>query len=120
MANPARLDLVHKAICLGWKGHIQWKPQAYERVRDDPEMQGLTPERIKELLNVYCKGGGQLEVRHETREELLAQDPDNPYWYRALIPVTEGLICNKELFIELILLDDDEEEPWVEIVNSHF
>src|SRR5258707_720811 len=50
MAKAAQLDLVHKAICSGVFGYIQWKDSAARLVRDDPEMLGLTPEAIRFLL----------------------------------------------------------------------
>ena len=116
MASPARLDLVHKAVCSGVFGHIQWKNSAARLMRDDPRMTGLTPEGIRHLLRQFVQGGNALTVREETRTEYLEEDSDNPYWYRALFPVP-GLAHG--LFVEVKLVEDDEKEPWVEIVSVH-
>ena len=116
MPNAPRLDLVHKAICAGIFGNIEWKPDAYARVRADAAMQGVTPEAIRQTLREFVKEGGQLDIRHEIREEKRAEDPDNPYWYRAVIPLPEFA---HGLFVELVLLDYDEQEPFVLIVNAH-
>jgi hypothetical protein len=116
MPNPPRPDLVHKAICAGIFGNIEWQSAAYQRVRRDPDMQGLTPEAIRHLLREHVKDGNALEIREETREEKRLEDPENPYWYRAVIPVAA---FSHGLFVEVILLDHDEEEPFVQIVNAH-
>lgn len=116
MADSARLDLVHKAIRSGVFGHIQWKDSAARLVRDDSALEGLTPEGIRALLRQFVLDGHALDIRHEARAEYLGEDPDDPYWYRAVIPVT-GL--SRGLFVEVKLVDDDPEEPWVEIVSAH-
>jgi hypothetical protein len=116
MANPTRLDLVHKAICSGILGNIQWKDAAAQLVRDDPEVAGLTPEGIRVLLRQFVTDGNSLDVRQETRAEFLQEDPDDPYWYRAVIPVAE---LPRGLFVEVKLINDEPDDPWVEIVNAH-
>jgi hypothetical protein len=116
MPQPARLDLVHKAICAGILGHIQWKDSAAKLVRDSHELEGLTPEGIRGLLRQFVLDGHELTARQETREEFLAQNPDDPFWYRAIIP-RPGFA--RGLFVEVVLVDDDTEEPWVEVVNCH-
>lgn len=116
MSPAAQLALVHKAICSGIFGHIQWKDSAARFVRDDPDLGGLTPEGIRALLRQFVLDGHSPDVRQETRAEYLADDPDNPHWFRALLPVP-GL--TDTLFVEVKLVDDDLEEPWVEIVSAH-
>lgn len=108
MPHPSRLDLVQKAICAGTMGHIEWKPSAYEVVRDDPEMEGFTPEGIRRLLREFVFAGNCLNVRHERRTEFSEENPDEPYWYRAVIPVDQ---FPKGLFVEVKLIDDDEKAP---------
>jgi hypothetical protein len=117
MSRVARLDLVHKAICAGIWGHIEWKYAAADLVRDNPEMNGLTPEGIQPLLRQFVLNGGCLSTRNETRREILDEDPDDLFWYRAVITVTG---FPKPLFVEVKLIDDDEINPWVRIVSSHF
>jgi hypothetical protein len=79
-------------------------------------MEGLTPEGIRHLLRQFVLEGNALNLREETREEYLQENPDDPYWYRAIIPVPD---LPRGLFVEVKLIDDDEKEPWVEIVSAH-
>jgi hypothetical protein len=116
MAHTDQLQLVHKAICCGVLGHIQWKDSAARLVRSNRDSGGLTPEGIRGLLRQYVLDGNALVSRQETRAEYLEDNPDDPYWYRAVIPVA-GLLHG--LFIEVKLVDDDPEAPWVEIVSAH-
>src|SRR5436853_5677968 len=102
MPNPPRLDLVHKAIGAGIFGNIEWKPESYARVRADADLQGYAPEAIRILLRQHVLAGHLLTVRTETREERREEDPDNPYWYRAIIPVSD---FPKGLFVEVVLID---------------
>lgn len=116
MASEAQIDLVHKSISSGFFGHIQWKHSAADLVRRDPDLQGLTPEGIRELLRQFVLAGNKLQSRIETRQEYLEENPDDPFWYRALIAVA-GI--DQELFVEVRLIDDDADQPWVEIVSAH-
>jgi hypothetical protein len=87
MAVEPRIDLVHNAICAGVLGHIEWKDAAARLVRDNPEMNGLTPEGIRALLRQHVRvDKGNLTIRKEARAERLEDDPDDPYWYRAVFP----------------------------------
>lgn len=116
MPNPPRLDLVYKAIRAGIFGQIEWKSEAENRVLDDPEMQLFSTKTIRGLLREFVRDGGQIEVRNQRFELWLQEDPDNPYWYRAVIPVPE---FPQGLFVELIITEYDEQDPWVLIVSSH-
>jgi hypothetical protein len=116
MAISDHLELVNRAIASGVLGHIQWKESAARLVRCDPNLAGLTPEGMRALLRQFVLEGNSLEVRRETRIEYLEDNPEEPYWYRALIPV-HGF--PRVLFLEVRLVDDDPEVPWVEIVSAH-
>ncbi len=116
MADSAQLELVHQAIRSGVLGQIQWKTAAADRVRADKELHGLTPEAIRALLRQFVLDGHSLSVRQETRAEYLQAHPENPYWYRAVIPVDW---LPGGLFVEVILSDDDPDDPWVDIVSVH-
>ena len=116
MAGSPQLDLVHKAIRSGIFGQIQWKDAAARLARADPVLSAFPPPRIRELLRQFVLTGGTLTVREETRAEYLAADPDDPYWYRALVPLPGQ---PERLFLEVKLIDDDPNEPWVEIVSAH-
>lgn len=115
MPADHQLDLVHRAIAAGIFGNIEWKESAVLLVREDPEMNGLTSTKIRAILRDFVVKGGQLDVRLEKRPEYF--DSDDPYWYRALIPVED---FPRPLFVEVKILDDDSAEPFVKIVSAHF
>jgi hypothetical protein len=111
-----QLNLVHQAIRSGIFGQIRWKDAAAKLARADPKLSALPPARIRELLRQFVLAGGTRTVRQETRAEFLADDPDDPYWYRGLIPLPGQ---PDVLFLEVKLFDADPNEPWVEIVSAH-
>ena len=115
MPAEHQLDLVHRAIKAGILGNIEWKESAAILVRDNPEMKGLKATTIRRLLREFVLGGGLLEVQTEKRAEYI--DPDDPYWYKALIPIVD---YPRPLFVEVKVLDDDIDEPFVRIVSAHF
>src|SRR5437899_1895438 len=104
MANPDKLDLVHLAVRSGSFGHIQWQDAAARRVRGDPALAGYTPEGIRAMLRTFVLQGNTLTARQETRQEYLAEHPDDPWWYRAVVPAPP---LPHGLFVELRLIDDD-------------
>jgi hypothetical protein len=116
MAKSPRPDLVRKAILAGTLGHIQIKDSVYRQLRDDPDLAPYSPAGIKEILRSFVVSGKNLEARQETRQEWLEECPDDPWWYKAVIPVPE---FPKGLFQEVKLIDDGESDPWVEIVRVH-
>lgn len=114
MDDAEKLDLVHKAICSGILGHIQWKDSAAHRVRNDGDLCGLSPEGIRALLREFVMtNSGVLEARKETRPEYV---DEFPFWYRVIVDVPD---LPRGLFLEILLVDDDPDEPWVEIVSAH-
>lgn len=120
MARIARLDLVHKAICAGYRGQIEWKSSCLERFLDDPEMKGFTQKGIQELLwNQVRNQGQQLKAQKETDPDWLQEHSDDPWWYYAVLPVP---IFPKGLFLKVKLLwedGDSEDDAFVQIVNYH-
>ena len=116
------IDLVHHAIAAGVFGQIQWDERADERARSNSDLHGLTPEGIRRLLHDFVCDGGRLDERQEKRPDWLEANADRPpyyrdSWYRAVVSVP-GLLPNG-LFVEVRLFDDDQQDPWVEIVNAH-
>ncbi|GEM_PF-3478998 len=112
-----QLDLVHLAIRSGVFGHIDWKDSAAQLLRDDVDLLGIvTPDDVRALLRQFVLDGNTLEVRDEIRNEYLEENPNDLFWYRAIIPV-QGV--RGGLFIEVRLVDDDPKEPWIEIVSAH-
>ena len=118
MPNPPRLDLVHKAICAGMLGNIEWEPEVLNRMLDNPAMKGFTALGVRLLLRKFVLNqGGSLDVRTQKSEQHLQERPEHPYWYRAIIPVPQ---FPKGLFVETILIDpEEEEEPFIQIVSVH-
>ncbi len=118
MAEPADADelaLVVRAITLGLTtgGCCEWQDRAARRLRANPPVEGLTPEGIKQLLCQFV--AAQLtEVTQvwEKRQEF----QDRLYYYKVVVPVTG---VRQGLFVELVLIDEDEEFPVVSIVNAH-
>jgi hypothetical protein len=106
--------LVHKAIHNGI-ANIEWKDSAFDLASADRRLRqvGLTPKGIWQLLHEFVFNGNSLTVRTEKRTEKLEEDP---YWYRAIIPIPE---FPRGLFVEVILQDPDEDDPLVQIVNAH-
>jgi len=113
MPGPPEIELVRRAIVSHTTGDCEWQEKAARRVRSDPDLQGLTPEGIKALLHDYVasEGPAVIDQRTETREE-----HDQPFWYRVIVPVPQ---FKHGLFIEIILVDDDPDDPAVRIVNAH-
>jgi hypothetical protein len=69
-----------------------------------------------------ARGGGRIDESREGRADRLQANADQPgyyrdFWYRAVVPVPD--LFPNGLFIEVRLFDEDPQDPWVEIVNSH-
>lgn len=118
MAEPADADelaLVVRAITLGLTtgGCCEWQDRAARRLRAHPPLEGLTPEGIKQLPCgfVAAQPTSVTQVR-EMRKEY----GDHRFYYKIVVPVA-GI--RQGLFVELVLIDDDEEYPVVSIVNAH-
>jgi hypothetical protein len=92
---------------------VEWDEKSSRRVRNDPDLKGLTPEGIKKLLIEFVIQTGKVSQKKETR------DPwknNYQFYYKAIVPVEE---FKHGLFIEMRLVDDDADFPVVAIVNAH-
>ncbi len=111
--DPAEHALVLLAIQLAarFEGYCEWESKAEKRLRDNPPIDGLAPRGIQRLLleHVLAKSGEIIQIS-EKREEYKSRN----YYYKAIIPTEEI-----ELFVELILVDDDPKDPTIKIVNAH-
>jgi hypothetical protein len=96
--------------------HSDGKDAALRLMLGNTEMKGFTGSGARQLLRAFVLQGNHLTVRQETRSEKLEENPDDPFWYRAIIPVPE---FPNGLFLEVKLVDEDEEEPFVEIVSAN-
>jgi hypothetical protein len=93
MEDAAQLALVKKAFMSGLSNCIEWiNDKTAHRVRNDRELQGLTPEGIKQEVIAFIKNGGDIQQREEKRPEYSG---------------------------ESILGDDDPDVPTVYLVNAH-
>jgi hypothetical protein len=109
--------LVHKAICSGATGQIEIKPSLEDRIRD--ELGGLSPVGVKKLLRDFILNGGKCKARRETADERLEEDPDDPWWYFAVIALPQ---FRNGLFVKVKLQwepGDPEDDAFVQIVSVH-
>ncbi len=116
MDEDAReLALVEKAIRSGLSNCFDWADdKILARVRSEPSLQGLTPEYIKRRLHAFiAKEGGRIDQRKEEREYWKDRQR---FWYRAVIP-EDGF--PRGIFVEIILVDDDDDCPVVALANAH-
>jgi hypothetical protein len=118
MPNPPRPDLARKAICAGaFTGNVDFADNAYRQLQDDPDLKRFTPVGVKKLLRDFvCNQRGNVDTRNQGFEHWLEEDPNNPYWYRVVIPVSE---FPKGLFVEIVIADYDPDDPWVLVVSVH-
>lgn len=119
-ARPPRPDLVYQALCAGPMGHIEWDDKAAELVRCNRRLKGLTTQWIRTSLHEFALTSDPSCVvpRPEDDEYWLALHPDDPWWYRVVLPDVPGV--PQGLFVKLRLVDpDDTVDPWVQIVGCH-
>jgi hypothetical protein len=94
-------------------GCCEWADKEAERVRQDPDLQGLTPEYIRERLQQFvAKEGGQVEQVPEKRPHFGHRE----YYYKAIIQEPGS---KHGLFVEMELTHDDPELPSVTLLNAH-
>jgi hypothetical protein len=113
MDDPAEHALVLRALTSGLSNCVFWKNERTSlRVRNDPDLRGLTPEGIKRELQAFVAGGGEIVQISEMRGEYR----DYRYYYKAILPL-DGF--DRGVFVEMVLVDDDPDFPTVALVNAH-
>ncbi len=115
MSDPAERALAEEAVRQGLKttGCCEWNDKAAERVSNDPSLQGLTPEYIRDrLCQFIAVEGGSLQQVRESRPEYSYRT----YWYKAVFPETG---FRHGIFVELELTETDPQLPGVTIFNAH-
>ena len=107
--------LVLDAITSGTSGCIEWKSERLQlRVRQDPELLGLTPKGVVAELVAAVRAAGEVRQKRETRPEWAGQFE---FVYEVRFPVA-GL--PRDLYVELVLKDPpDVDCPVVIIVSAH-
>ncbi|WP_165073116.1 hypothetical protein [Paludisphaera rhizosphaerae] len=115
MLSPEEHALVCKSICAGISNCFFWDEGAALRVRNDPDLKGLTPRFIREAVRDYVRETGDHVVVEvvETRERWR---DDFKFYYKVILPVDEFLYG---IFVEMRLTDNDPDVPMVLIVNAH-
>lgn len=108
--------LVCKAIASGVTGCFEWESDVLQnRVRAEPEFDGLQPHELKRFAVEYVRSGGLITQRKEADEEWLNQR-EFDYWYSLCFEV-DGLAY--PVFMKIVLVDDEEEYPEARIVGIH-
>ena len=118
MDNPSELSVVYKAFQMSWgpggyvSGFVDWGPKGYANTQRNLARLGLTPEGAWELAVDFVRQGGQITQRTEKRREYC----DREYYYRVVFPF-DGV--PRGIFVELVVVQDDPDDPIVHIVNAH-
>jgi hypothetical protein len=122
MSSPEEDDatrqhrLVRKAIQSGMTGCFEWdNDKLQNRVRAEPEFDGLQPHELKRLAIEHVRSGGLITQRKEADEEWLNQR-EFDFWYSICFEVA-GLA--NPVFMKIVLLNDEEEYPESRIVGVH-
>ncbi len=70
MDDPKEHALVAKALSEGLGGCVEWDEKSADRVRNDPDLQGLSPRYIREevIRYVRAQGGQVVQQVREKRE----------------------------------------------------
>lgn len=113
--DPAELELVRKAITLGrtFAGYLEWQRRTLLRVRERPPYPDFTADGMKQrLCEFVSKQPSSLTQVAEKRPEY----QDRQFYYKVILPADE---LSVGLFVEMILVDRDPDDPVVWIVNVH-
>jgi len=117
MDDPEEHALVVKALLDGLGNCVIWHERGARLVREDRELQGLTPAFIRREVIDFVRGqsdaGAAVVQVAEQREEWRGE---YRFYYKVILPV-DGL--KHGLFVEMRLTDDDSEFPCVTIVRAH-
>ncbi len=114
MCRP-RIDLVIKAAVSHYGGDFEWiNDRTQLRVGSDPRNQGFSAVLIRTLAKAWVAGGGEVQCTEEQRENW--RDLRDYYYWMVIEGIDE---FPRGLFVEMVLTDDDEEDPVVHLVNAH-
>ncbi len=111
--------LVKKAFALAGSarpfvtGYVEWKASSANNCRDRAaDLDGLTPEALREMAIEFVVNGGELRQKREDRREHLHYQ----FTYRIVMPCPG---FPRGIFVEFVLHDDDPDDPAVLIVSAH-
>lgn len=114
--DPVEHALVVKAILSGLSNCFEWDGRGSNLVREDHDLQGISPRHIKEdvIELVRERGGSVVDQRLEVRAEY---QRDYRFYYRVIL---EYETHPRGVFVELRLTDgEDPEFPEVTIFRAH-
>ncbi len=116
MHDPQEHALVCKALRDGLTNCVAWDGKSAERVRQDVDLQGLTPKGLRQELIQHVRSSGDdvvIQVK-ETREPYCNI---YGYYYKVILPLAG---FRHGVFVEMRLTgDDDHDFPEVTLVNAH-
>ena len=100
----------YKSALSNWKvtGYVDWKDRSRDWVRDN--LAPLTAPAIAELMWRHVATGGEIDEVPESRPEW--NDRASHYDLRIVIG-------GRRVYIETVLVDDDPEDPTVQVVSIH-
>lgn len=113
--DSAELELVRRAILFGrtFAGYLEWQRRILLRIREHPPYATFTADDLKQRLCEFVKQSPSSLI--QVAEKRL-EYPDRQYYYKVILPVDE---LPTGLFVEMILVDRDPDDPVVWIVNVH-
>lgn len=107
------LRLVRRALALHETTPcLQWEERAMRNARS--RCAGLEPREIRRLLIEHVEDGGAVKLHQERDEEWLGRRKFD-YWFSVCFPIEDI----GDIFVKLVLVDDDEDLPEVRIVGAH-
>lgn len=113
--DSTELELVRRAILFGrtFAGYLEWQRRTLLRIREQPPYANFTADDLKQRLCEYVEQSPSCLVQvAEKRSEY----QDRQFYYKVIVPVEE---LSAGLFVEMILVDRDPDDPVVWIVNMH-
>jgi hypothetical protein len=117
MDDPEEHALVVKALQDGLSNCVIWHEKGAALVREDPELQGLTPAFIRrgviDFVRTQADAAAEVKQVPEQRDEWRDR---YRFYYKVILPV-DGF--RHGVFVEMRLTDDDREFPAVTIVRAH-
>jgi hypothetical protein len=109
LKDPVILALYKSALSnYRYEGYITWKATALEWL--GKELSGFPYRAVNELLCKHVEAGGEIDQVSERRPEW----NDRDYRYDIRLPIAGRL-----LYVETILVDDDPDDPLIQVVSIH-
>jgi len=117
MGDPGEQALVVKALRDGLGNCVIWDEKGAQLVREDPELEGLTPAFIRREVIAFVRSQSDAgAVVKQVSEERERWRDDYRFYYKVVLPV-DGF--KHGLFVEMRLTDDDPDCPVVTLVRAH-